>query len=188
VTKAASRRLLTPETRVHAWVNQYEICGEQSSSGRSFSPSSSIIPCQYHSTMALYTHISSDGWTIGPLVTTVQRHSLTPSTWTKLSLPEALILICVSYSTDTTWVAHNLVTLSQVTYFLHTSVHRMYGEHNWLLAGDMAYAQSLQQQPRFLILAAHPKNISLYTFARVILAVQDSGKQVNALRQPKVKS
>jgi hypothetical protein len=34
----------------------------------SFSPSSSVIPCQYHSTVALHIHISSGGWTIGPLV------------------------------------------------------------------------------------------------------------------------
>jgi hypothetical protein len=36
----------------------------------------------YHSTMALYTHISPGGWTIGLLVATVQRYSLIPSTWT----------------------------------------------------------------------------------------------------------
>jgi hypothetical protein len=40
----------------------------------------SVFPCQYHSTVALHTHISSEGWTIGPLVAAVQRHSLIPST------------------------------------------------------------------------------------------------------------
>jgi hypothetical protein len=40
------------------------------------------FPCQYNSTVALRTHVSSGGWTIDPLVTAVQRHSLTPSTWT----------------------------------------------------------------------------------------------------------
>jgi hypothetical protein len=34
---------------------------------------------QYHSTAV---HTSSGGWTTGLLVATVQRHSLTPSTWT----------------------------------------------------------------------------------------------------------
>jgi hypothetical protein len=34
--------------------------------------------CQYHSTVTLHTHISG-GWTKGPLVAAVQRHSLTPS-------------------------------------------------------------------------------------------------------------
>jgi hypothetical protein len=35
-----------------------------------------IIPLGFH------THISHGGWTIGPLVTVVQRHSLISSTWT----------------------------------------------------------------------------------------------------------
>jgi hypothetical protein len=35
---------------------------------------------QYHSTTALHTHISPGGWTIGPLLAAVQRHSLTTST------------------------------------------------------------------------------------------------------------
>jgi hypothetical protein len=43
-----------------------------------------FFPCQYHSTMALHTHLSSRGRTIGSLVATVQTHSLTPSTWTKI--------------------------------------------------------------------------------------------------------
>jgi hypothetical protein len=37
---------------------------------------------QYHSTVALLTHISSGGWTKGPLVAVIQTHSLIPSTWT----------------------------------------------------------------------------------------------------------
>jgi hypothetical protein len=48
-----------------------------------FSPSSSIFPCQYHFTMALHAHTSSGRWTVDLLVTAVQRHSLTPSTWTR---------------------------------------------------------------------------------------------------------
>jgi hypothetical protein len=32
--------------------------------------------------MVLHTHISSGGWTIGPLEATVRRHSLIPSIWT----------------------------------------------------------------------------------------------------------
>jgi hypothetical protein len=38
--------------------------------------------CQYHSAVALQTRISPGGWTIGPLVAAVLRHSLTLSTWT----------------------------------------------------------------------------------------------------------
>jgi hypothetical protein len=32
--------------------------------------------------VALHVHTSPGGWTIGPLVAAVQRHTLTPSTWT----------------------------------------------------------------------------------------------------------
>jgi hypothetical protein len=39
-------------------------------------PSSSVFHCQYHSTVALYTHLSPGGWTIGPLMAAVQRHIL----------------------------------------------------------------------------------------------------------------
>jgi hypothetical protein len=42
-----------------------------------------VVPCQYHSTVALHTHVSFLDWTIGLLVAAVQRHSLTPSTWTE---------------------------------------------------------------------------------------------------------
>jgi hypothetical protein len=38
--------------------------------------------CRYHSTInSTHSYICSGGWTIGPLVTAVQRRSLTPSTW-----------------------------------------------------------------------------------------------------------
>jgi hypothetical protein len=51
------------------------ICGGQSDTGTGMSPSSAIFPCQYHSTVALHTHISSGGWTIGPVVATGQTWS-----------------------------------------------------------------------------------------------------------------
>jgi hypothetical protein len=41
--------------------------------------------CQYHCTVALHIHMSSGGWTIDPLVAAVQRRSLNPSTWARLS-------------------------------------------------------------------------------------------------------
>jgi hypothetical protein len=56
MTQVISRRPLTAEARVRARVNPYGIYG-QSGTGTGFSPSSSVFPCQYHSTVALQTHI-----------------------------------------------------------------------------------------------------------------------------------
>jgi hypothetical protein len=54
------------------------ICGGQSGNGTGFSLTSLVFPHQYHSAVALHAHVSSGGWTVGPLMATVQRHSLTP--------------------------------------------------------------------------------------------------------------
>jgi hypothetical protein len=43
-----------------------------------------VLPCRYHSSMVLHAHISPGGWTVGPLVAAVRRHSLTPLTLTPL--------------------------------------------------------------------------------------------------------
>jgi hypothetical protein len=55
--QVVSRRPVTAETRVRARVNPYGICGGQSGIGIGFSPSPLVFPCQYHSTVALQTHI-----------------------------------------------------------------------------------------------------------------------------------
>jgi hypothetical protein len=57
MAQVVSRRPLTTEARVRARVNSCVICGGQSGTGTGFSPSSSVFPCRYHSTVALQTHI-----------------------------------------------------------------------------------------------------------------------------------
>jgi hypothetical protein len=82
MAQAVSRRTLTAKAWVHTRINPCGIYGEQSDTGTGFSPSSLILPCQYHSTVAVHTRVSSRRWTIGPFVTAVQRRSLTRSTLT----------------------------------------------------------------------------------------------------------
>jgi hypothetical protein len=79
MAQAISRRPLTAEDRVRVWVSPCGIYGGQNGTGRGFSPSRSVLLCQYLSTMSLNAYISSEGWTINLLVTAVQRQSR-PST------------------------------------------------------------------------------------------------------------
>jgi hypothetical protein len=58
MAQVVSRRPLTAEARVRARVNPYGICG-QSGTGTGFSPSFSVFPSQYHSTVPLQTRIIS---------------------------------------------------------------------------------------------------------------------------------
>jgi hypothetical protein len=57
MAQVVSRWSLTAEARIRARVNPCGICGGQSGTGTGFSPSSSVAPCQYHSTVAVQTHI-----------------------------------------------------------------------------------------------------------------------------------
>jgi hypothetical protein len=57
MAQVVSRRPLTAEARVRARVNPCGICGGQSGTGTGFSFSFSVFPCQYHSTVAVQTHI-----------------------------------------------------------------------------------------------------------------------------------
>jgi hypothetical protein len=57
MAQVVSSQPLTAEARVRARVNPCGLCGGQSGSGTGFSPSSSVFPCQCHSTVAFQTHI-----------------------------------------------------------------------------------------------------------------------------------
>jgi hypothetical protein len=71
MAQVVSRRPLTAEARVRAPVNPCGICG-----GQVFLRVIRFSR-QYHSTVALHTHISSVGRTVCPLVAAVQRRSFT---------------------------------------------------------------------------------------------------------------
>jgi hypothetical protein len=61
MAQAVSRRHLTAKARVRARVNPCGVCGGQSETGTGFSPSSTVLPCLYHSAVVLHSHISSGG-------------------------------------------------------------------------------------------------------------------------------
>jgi hypothetical protein len=52
IAQAVSRRPFAAEARVQSRVGPCAICGGQSGTGTGFSPSTSVFPCQFHSTGA----------------------------------------------------------------------------------------------------------------------------------------
>jgi hypothetical protein len=60
MVQAASRRPVTAEARIHGQDSPYGICGEQSSTETGFSSSCSVLPCQYHPTVALHLYHLED--------------------------------------------------------------------------------------------------------------------------------
>ena len=59
MTHAVNCRLLTAEAWVRSWAGPCEVCGCQIGSGAGFSPSTSVLHCQCHSTNAPYSFSSS---------------------------------------------------------------------------------------------------------------------------------
>ena len=59
VSPQVSRRPVTAGARVRSHVRPCEICGAQSDTGTGLSPSTSVFPCQYHSTNAPYSSSST---------------------------------------------------------------------------------------------------------------------------------
>jgi hypothetical protein len=55
IAQASTRWLLTSESRVRSQGVPCEICGGQNGTQTCLSPSSSVHPCQYHSTAAPYS-------------------------------------------------------------------------------------------------------------------------------------
>jgi hypothetical protein len=61
----------------------------------------SVFPCQDHLTIALHNHMSSVGWTVGPLLTAVQRHRLTPPTLTVTTTIHKWLAVCANLTSVT---------------------------------------------------------------------------------------
>jgi hypothetical protein len=67
MSQAVSHQPLTAEARVRGRVNPCGICGGQSETGTGLSPSPLALPCQYHATVAVHTHMSSGGMNNRPV-------------------------------------------------------------------------------------------------------------------------
>jgi hypothetical protein len=80
VAQVVSRPMIA-EGQIHIGVSAFGICGERSGTRTGFSQSSSVLTVDI---IPPWLYISSA--TIGPLLAAVQRHRLTPSTGTTITL------------------------------------------------------------------------------------------------------
>jgi hypothetical protein len=81
MAQAVSRRPLTAEAWVRAWFASDHVgfAMNKVALGQGFFRVLRFYR-RYYSTVALHTHISPGGGTVGPLIASVQTHSLIPST------------------------------------------------------------------------------------------------------------
>jgi hypothetical protein len=86
---AVNYRRLAAEAQVRAQLVHVGIVIDEVALLQVFLRVFSLLPCQYHSTVTVHAHTLSGWWTMDPLVATVQRHSLTPSTWTNKSMEQS---------------------------------------------------------------------------------------------------
>jgi hypothetical protein len=82
LAQVVSRRPLQAEAWVRVRISPCGIYVGQIVIGTGLSLSSSVLSCQYHSTVTHHTLVSSGERTIYPLMATVRRYSLIPATWT----------------------------------------------------------------------------------------------------------
>jgi hypothetical protein len=100
MAQVVSHRPVPAEARVHLRVNPCGIYSWQSGTGTGFSPSSSVFPCQYHSTVALQTRIT---WGMCNMLTSVGIHAWvwpTPPSGEKTRGLEAVWKRCVQFKTS----------------------------------------------------------------------------------------
>ena len=75
IAQGVSRWPLAAKARSRSQVSPCEVCGGQSGTGTGFYPSTSVIPCQYHSIIALYLFIRHSGSINFAVGSTVKLHT-----------------------------------------------------------------------------------------------------------------
>jgi hypothetical protein len=119
-TTASIFRPFTTEPWIRVRVSPCGICGEQNGTVTGFTPSCSVFPSQYPSTVALHTHICPGEWTVGQLVAAVQRHILTPSV-KYLQARQTSIASCSKVRGEQR--EHRFLSVSQIAYLYWTFVY-----------------------------------------------------------------